>query len=179
MELFKKIRNLCEYISFGEIKYVNKNIQIKCYPSNYCIGSCNYIIINNVIMDKKKIGFISKSCNNNNRLCLDFEENKFENVNMIYYRKVCCNSKIIEIIKEKDENIMKLFIENSLKNNKNIIIVSKMNGIFYSLLDKIINDFKVKYDKVCILDMKSDEYIRILTHMPEFMNMKIQLNMYK
>lgn len=174
INLFRKVRNLCEYISFGEIKYINKNIQVKCYPSNYCIGSCNYVIINN-ILDKKKIGFISKSCSNRNKLVLEYEQRKLENVNVIYYRQI--NTKGIEFIKDTNEYLMSI-IQTNLTCAKNIIIVTKMNGVYYPFLEKLIESYNNLIDKVCILDSRGMEYIKILTHMPEFMNLKIQTNMY-
>lgn len=94
---------------------------------------------------------------------------------MIYYRHI--NTKGIEYIKETNEYIMSI-IHTNLICAKNIIIVSKMNGVFYTLLDELVDLYSDVIDKVCILDSRGMEYIKILTHMPEFMNLKIQTNMY-
>lgn len=126
-------------------------------------------------MDKKKIGFISKSCSNRNKLVLEYEQRKLENVNVIYYRQI--NTKGIEFIKDTNEYLMSI-IQTNLTCAKNIIIVTKMNGIYYPFLEKLIELYNNLIDKVCILDSRGMEYIKILTHMPEFMNLKIQTNMY-
>lgn len=149
---------------------ITNNIIVKCYPNSYCLGSCNFIIEK---IKEKKISIITKCCNELNLLSLPFEIDKLLNSQCIYIQKELNLNKN----ESKSLNEVLSFVNNLLINKKDVIILSKLNGEFYTLLNNIVNYITVKYT-VSIIDDKSNEYFNILTHMPEFMNNLIQNEMY-